>query len=114
MYLSLPMFTNDNVNYFVFSILVIYFLLDIFVKVFKKCITSYADLFINILSGLSLGWIIVSLMYAGGSGYYLFFDSSSSSINNPSNDVKCEMPSKQTFKCSVYKNGQLVNTTTTS
>jgi hypothetical protein len=115
MYLFLPMFLNDNANYFVFSILVAYFFLDIFVKTFKKCITSFTDLILNILLGFSIGAGIVSLMYAGGSGQYLFFDSSSpTAINNSSNGVKCNMPSKQTFKCAVYKNGQLVNSTTTS
>jgi len=115
MYISLPMFMNNNVNYFVFSILIVYFFMDVFIKVFKKCITSYQDLVVNILFGLSLGATIVSLMYIGGSGQYLFFDGSSSSfISNETNGIKCNMPTKQTFKCSVYKNGQLVNTTTTS
>lgn len=115
MYISLPMFMNNNINYFVFSILIVYFFMDVFIKVFKKCITSYQDLVVNILFGLSLGATIVSLMYIGGSGQYLFFDGSSSSfISNETNGIKCNMPTKQTFKCSVYKNGQLVNTTTTS
>jgi hypothetical protein len=114
-YLFLPMFMNDNVNYFVFSILIAYFFLDIFVKTFKNCITSYNDLLLNVLFGFSIGATIVTLMYAGGSGQYLFFDSSSPNfINSSSNGVKCNMPTKQTFKCAVYKNGQLVNSTTTT
>jgi hypothetical protein len=115
MYLTLPMFINDNINYFILSILISYFFLDVFIKVYKKCIVSYPDLTLNVLFGLSFGAIIVTLMYVGGSGKYLFFDTSSPIYSsNSSNGVKCSMPSKQTFKCSVYKNGQLVNSTTTS
>ena len=41
-------------------------------------------------------------MYAGGSSQYLFFNEISS------NKEICSMPSKQTFKCSVFKNGGLI------
>jgi hypothetical protein len=30
----------------------------------------------------------------------------------PSNGVKCSMPSKQNFVCNVYKNGQIISSTT--
>ena len=115
MYLCLPMFINDNINYFVFSILIIYFLMDTFIKLYKKCVHSNTDLILNVLFGLSVGAIIITLMYVGGSGQYLFFDTSSpNAITSSTNGVKCNMPSNQTFKCSVYKNGQLINSTVTS
>jgi len=41
-------------------------------------------------------------MYAGGSGKFLFFNEVSSTMD------KCSMPNNQTFKCSVYKNGELI------
>ena len=42
-------------------------------------------------------------MYAGGSGKYLFF-------NEMSSDKQvCYKPSNQTFKCSLYKDGQIIS-----
>jgi hypothetical protein len=62
------------------------------------------DLFLNILMGLVSAATIVILMYSGGSGNYLFYNETTSS-----NTQVCSMPSKQTFKCQVYKNGELVS-----
>ena len=52
--------------------------------------------------GLSSAALILSFMYAGGSSKYLFFNEVSS------NKEMCSQPNKQTFKCSVYKNGELI------
>jgi len=89
MYLSLPMFSNSDVNIWIFIIIIIYALTDIFIRVNKGCILNMAA--------------IVSLMYVGGSGKYLFF-------NEVSSDKEvCSQPKKQTFKCSLYKNGELIS-----
>ena len=102
MYLSLPMFSNGNPNFWIFSILLVYFFLDIGIKLYKKCVISTGDLFLNVLLGIASSGLIVSLMYAGGSSKYLFFNEVSS------NKDICTMPSKQTFKCNVFKNGELI------
>lgn len=103
MYLSLPMFSNNSVNFWVFISLILYFFVDIFIKIYKKCVIQMSDLFLNILLGSASAAFIVTLMYAGGSGKYLFF-------NEVSNDKEvCYQPSKQTFKCSLYSNGELVS-----
>jgi hypothetical protein len=102
MYLSFPMFSNGAPNFWVFSALLVYFFLDLFIKIYKNCIVKIGDLFLNILLGLASSALIVSLMYAGGSGKYLFFNEVSS------NKEICSQPKKQTFKCSLYKNGELV------
>lgn len=102
MYLSLPMFSNGAPNFWVFSGLLVYFFLDMFIKMYKKCTVQMGDLFLNVLLGLASSGLIVSLMYAGGSGKYLFFNEISS------NKEICSMPKKQTFKCKMYKNGELV------
>lgn len=103
MYLSIPMFSNGSVNFWVFISLITYFFLDMFIKIYKKCILQMSDLFLNVLLGAASATLIVTLMYAGGSGKYLFFNEVSS------NKEMCYQPSKQTFKCSVFKDGQLVS-----
>ena len=103
MYLSFPMFSNDSVNYWVFISLITYFFMDIFIKIYKNCIIKTGDLFLNILLGMSSAALIVTLMYAGGSGKYLFFNEMSS------DKEMCYQPSEQTFKCSLYKDGTLVS-----
>jgi len=103
MYLSFPMFSNNAVNYWVFCSLLSFFLIDMFIKIYKNCIVNMSDLFLNILLGLSSAALIVTLMYVGGSGKYLFFNEVSS------NKDICYKPSEQTFKCSLYKNGELIS-----
>ena len=103
MYLSFPMFSNSAVNYWVFTSLLTYFFADIFIKIYKKCVIQMGDLFLNVLLGAASAALIVTLMYAGGSGKYLFFNEVSS------NKEVCYQPSKQTFKCSVFKDGTLVS-----
>jgi len=103
MYLSIPMFSNGSINYWVFISLITYFFLDMFIKIYKNCIIKTGDLFLNVLLGAASATLMVTLMYAGGSGKYLFF-------NEVSSDKEmCYQPSKQTFKCSLYSNGQLVS-----
>jgi hypothetical protein len=101
-YLFIPMFSNGAPNFWIFSCLLVYFFLDLFLKVYKKCIVNMSDLFVNVLGGAVGSALVVTLMYAGGSGKYLFF-------NEISSDKEiCYQPKKQTFKCSMYKNGELV------
>ncbi len=103
MYLSFPMFSNSSVNYWIFISLITYFFLDMFIKIYKKCVVQMGDLFLNVLLGAASAALIVTLMYAGGSGKYLFF-------NEVSSDKEmCYQPSNQTFRCSLYSNGELVS-----
>ena len=102
MYLSLPMFSNGAPNFWLFISLLSYFLIDMFIKLYKKCIIQTGDLFLNVLLGLSSAALLVTLMYAGGSGKYLFFNEVSS------NKDICYQPKQQNFKCSVFKDGSLV------
>lgn len=102
-YLCIPMFHNDSVNFWIFISLICYFLLDMFIKMYKKCVVHMGDLFLNILMGLASSALIIALMYSGGSSKYLFF-------NEVSSDKEmCYQPSQQTFKCSLYSNGELVS-----
>lgn len=102
MYLSLPMFSNGAPNFWVFISLVSYFFIDMFIKLYKKCVIQTGDLFLNVLLGLTSAALIVTLMYSGGSGKYLFFNEVSS------NKDICYQPKEQTFRCQVFKDGTLV------
>ena len=108
MYISFPMFSNGEVNFWIFGGLLAYFFLDMFIKVYKKCIVKTGDLFLNVLLGLASSALIVTLMYAGGSSKFLFFNETSSTKE------VCSVPSKQTFKCSLYKGGELISSTNTT
>jgi hypothetical protein len=101
-YLSIPMFSEGDPNFWVFSALLVYFSVDVGIKMYKKCVISPVDLALNILAGAASAGLIVAAMYAGGSGSYLFFNQATSSSE------KCSMPDTQTFRCSVYKNGELI------
>lgn len=107
-YLCFPMFANGAVNYWVFSLLVVGLFLDLFIRGKNGCFgiqpstRAILDVALNIICGGSIAALIVSLMYAGGSSNYLFF-------NELSSDKQvCYQPSKQTFKCHMYKNGELI------
>jgi len=101
-YLSVPMFLNGTANLWIFIALLIYLIIDIYIKMYEKCIVYTSDLFLNICAGIFLGYLIVSFMSWGGSSKFLFFNEESS------NKEFCTQPSTQTFKCKVYKDGQLV------
>jgi len=102
MYLSLPMFSNGAPNFWVFVSLISYFIIDIFIKIYKNCVIKMSDLFLNVLLGLASSALVVTLMYVGGSGKYLFFNEVSS------NKDICYQPKEQSFKCQVFKDGTLV------
>jgi hypothetical protein len=102
MYLSMPMFSNGAANLWVFVSLVAYACVDIFIKVYKNCIPKMSDLFLNVLMGFASGAAIVSFMYIGGSGKFLFFNEVSS------NKDVCYKPKEQTFKCNLFRNGEMV------
>jgi hypothetical protein len=102
MYLSFPMFSSGAANLWIFLSLLAYFFIDLYIKITKKCVVQMSDLFLNILLGISSAALIVVLMYVGGSGKYLFFNEVSS------NKDVCYKPKEQTFKCDLYRNGELV------
>ena len=102
-YLAMPMFKNGEVNAWVLTLLSLYFFIDVLFKFNKNCITSIGDLCANIFAGIISSVIVVQMMYSGGSGKFLFFNEVAK------NKDICYQPSKQTFKCSMYKNGELIS-----
>lgn len=98
-YVLMPMISNKEINVFLIVGLAFYFFLDIFARVAYKCMQG-TDYFINALAGTALGVAWVYIMGQIDSGKYLLFNELSS------NTETCSMPSKQTFKCSVFKGSQ--------
>ena len=102
LYLCMPMIINSAANYIVIALLLLYLFVTIGILFYRNCIKSNSQVFINILLGACMGALIPAFFYMGESQRYLFFNEMSNNM-----DV-CSMPSKQTFKCNVYKNGQLI------
>jgi hypothetical protein len=105
-YLCTPMVFYNELNYMALGGLLVYILTICGVLTNSKCIDGSMAI-INVIFGGIAAIMIVTLMYAGGSGKYLFFNELSS------NREVCSMPKQQTFRCSVYKNGELVGSSTT-
>jgi len=101
-YIFIPMFLNNSINFMVLFGLIMYCSADVFIKMTNNCIQSKSEALINLLAGLVSSGFIIGCMYMGGSSKYLFFN------ETQSNKEICNMPSKQTFKCQVYKNGELI------
>ncbi len=111
MYFITPMImvsTQQNVNvmnYGVLSFFIAYIVLDIFIKNSLSCIPGFFSSLVigNILSGLFLGGLIAGIvMYGSKLKGYLYINEMNT------NKEVCSMPTKQQFRCSVYKDGTLV------
>ena len=101
-YLVLPMTYNGQMNYMILISLLCLLGLDIITKVTKFC-TTWAGAFLGALIGIIFGTVWYTIFHSAGYDSLLYFDEVSS------NNVICSKPSKQTFKCSVYKNGELIS-----
>jgi hypothetical protein len=101
-YLTLPMKYNNQMNYMVLLFLLCLLGIDMLTKVQNKC-TTYPGSVLGALVGFILGIIWYIFFHAMGYDSLLYFD------ELRSDNVVCSRPSKQTFRCSVYKNGELIS-----
>jgi len=103
-YLIQPMFMNNDWNYYVIIGFLGLLAMDTMVKfqLFPSCTRKT-----GILAGATLGALYSALCYnailAAGGNRLLYFNTVSS------NNVYCSRPKKQTFKCFVYKNGEVIS-----
>ena len=104
-YLLLPMYYNDRMNFGVMISLFVLQGVDIVAKVINGC-TSYVGAALGSLVGFVLGSAWYVLFKATGHESLIYFN------ELDSNKVMCSRPSKQTFKCSVYKHGELITSNT--
>jgi hypothetical protein len=101
-YLFLPMIMNDIMNLPLLIIILILFVVDCVIKSSNKCTTP-----VGIVLGSFLG-LIWGLMW-----YFLIQSQNPELLYYDdliSNKIACSKPSQQQFKCSVYKNGELLKT----
>jgi hypothetical protein len=111
MYLLMPMIILTNqtkinvINYSVLGFFIFYIVFDIGIKYTLSCITSLSTglILCDIISGLFLGGIISGpLMFGTNLKKYLYINEMNS------NKEVCSLPSKQQFKCKLFRNGELV------
>ena len=93
---------NNQINYILIAALLCLLALDCVTKVTNKC-TSAGGALLGALVGFILGAVWYTLFHMAGYDSLLYFE------ELQSNNIICARPSKQTFKCSVYKNGQLIS-----
>ena len=103
-YLVQPMMMNNDWNYYVIIGFLGILIMDTMVKfqLFPNCTKKG-----GILSGAAFGILYsfgcYNAILAAGGNNLLYFNTVST------NNVYCSKPKKQTFKCYVYKNGQIVS-----
>tara|TARA_R110002072_G_scaffold256433_1_gene415250 strand:- start:708 stop:1337 length:630 start_codon:yes stop_codon:yes gene_type:complete len=100
-YLLLPMIYNKQMNWMVILFIIILFIIDIFTKITNGC-TQLPGIFTGTISGLILGTMWYSMLHSSGNQKLTYFN------DFITNNVVCARPEKQSFKCSVYKNGELI------
>lgn len=101
LYILLPMISMEMVNFPLIIIFVLLFVLDSIVKYRNKC-SSLMGIIMGSILGLFFGISWFLLIRATGQKGLLYYD------DLVSNKIACSRPTKQNFKCQVYKNGELI------
>jgi len=102
-YISAPMFIEGgSVNISVIISMTLFYLIDVILNMTKGCTTP---------GGIIIGTFI-GLFF--GAAWFAIFNSSNKNLlffNELIGDkYYCDTPSKQTFKCKVFKNGEVIGT----
>jgi hypothetical protein len=100
-YIYLPMVQFESYNLVLLSIIMVMFFIDAVTKVMNGCTPI-----VGVLMGMAVGWIVGYLWYlivAGANNNLIYF-------NNTNTNPICSRPNNQTFKCKVYKNGEIIHT----
>lgn len=101
-YLIMPMQTYNSYNVILLSIIGAFFGVNAISKVLYGC-TTIVGILISLVLGFIIGFVWYSIVLTSNPKL-LFFSSEGG-------EPICSRPSKQTFKCKVYKNGEVIHTT---
>jgi len=101
-YITIPMLVKDSINIPLLVVLLCIFAVDTVVRNMYRCTSPVG----TVLGGvLGIVW---------GVAWYLLIQNSAPNLlfyeDLISNRVACSRPTEQKFKCSVYKNGELLRT----
>ena len=102
-YLVAPMHANSDYNVYAILGFLMLFGIDTVVKIKKACVTAMG-VAAGTLMGVVYGIVAYSLIKNAGGNKLLYYNVV------PSDNVYCSKPKQQTFKCNVYKNGELIST----
>lgn len=102
-YLIMPMVASNQMNYALIIFLSGMIIVDGISKIMNKC-TDIAGVLIGCFLGGIMGVIWYVIFKAAGLNSLLYFNASDS------DKLYCSRPKNQTFKCAVYKNGEIIKT----
>ena len=100
-YLYMPMQYISGINYPVLIFITSLLVLDAGTKLTGGC-TTFGGVMLGSLIGFVLGLLWFIAFYSTGHEDLLFFNA------EPSNNVICSRPKKQTFRCKIFKNGEVI------
>ena len=103
MYVLLPMINMDMVNFPLIIVFLIFYISDSVIKYTNKC-SPIMGIIMGSFFGFIFGIMWFVLIRASGETGLLYYD------DLVSNKISCSRPTKQNFKCKVYKNGELIQT----
>jgi hypothetical protein len=105
LYICTPMFIINSINWYILVLFIFYIVADYYVKMYNECYAGKAvTIFANVLAGVTIGTITSLLIYT--------YQNDWSMINVTSSGKQvCSVTAEQTFKCGVYKNGELIAST---
>ena len=100
-YLTFPMMTSGDYNIPIFIFLLLTLVMNNYIKMMQGC-SRFIGLLLGSAVGIGLGIAWFSIFSATGYKSITYFDL------GKSNNVQCSKASKDTFKCRVLKNGQVI------
>ena len=100
-YVIMPMQTYNSYNIILLTIIGAFFGINATSKILNGC-TTLVGILISSVIGFIIGYIWYAIVIASNSKLLFFAADGGEPI--------CSRPSKQTFKCKVYRNGEVIHT----